>query len=141
MFYDIFNVSFYEILLQNNLNSVILTFGGDTMIDAKFVAKCIKRTRLDLQLTQEEFGKVLGISKQSICSWEKGRNLPDIINILKIIDISGKTFTKFFSENTIDNEPTETKVYLTPSEKELIYKIRALTPKQYQAIETIIKTM
>lgn len=111
------------------------------MIDAKFVAKCIKQARLDLKLTQEDFGKILGISKQSICSWEKGRNLPDIVNILRIVDISGKSFTQFFNENAMVGEPTETKVYLTQSEKELLYKIRALTPKQQQALETIIKTM
>lgn len=59
------------------------------MIDNKFIAEKIKNARELLGLTQEELGKLIGISKQSISSWEKGRNLPDILNIDKIANLSG----------------------------------------------------
>ncbi|MBQ0108561.1 MAG: helix-turn-helix domain-containing protein [Phascolarctobacterium sp.] len=111
------------------------------MIDTEFVTNYIKNVRLNLNLTQAEFGKLLGISKQSICAWEKGRNLPDIVNLLKIVDMSGKDLSQFMKDNSSINKTEETKLLLSQNEKELIYKLRSLPLKQQQAIETIIRSM
>lgn len=37
----------------------------------------IKRTRLDLGETMEQFGKRFGTSKGTVNNWEKGRNAPN----------------------------------------------------------------
>lgn len=111
------------------------------MIDEKLIAEKIKDTRLYMGLTQEEFGKMLDISKQSVCSWEKGRNLPDILIMLKISKISGRYFSSFLDEETQKEENQTTKMFLKENEKELIYKLRSLPLKQQQAIETIIRSI
>lgn len=111
------------------------------MIDEKLIAEKIKDTRLYMGLTQEEFGKMLDVSKQSICSWEKGRNLPDILSILKISKASGKYFSDFLDEESQKDRNQNIKVFLKENEKELIYKLRSLPLKQQQAIETIIRSM
>ncbi|MCQ2362132.1 MAG: helix-turn-helix domain-containing protein [Acidaminococcaceae bacterium] len=111
------------------------------MVDEKIIAEKIKDTRLYLGFTQEEFGKLLGISKQSICSWEKGRNMPDILNLLKIVKISGKYFSEFLDKETSTDKNDNVKIVLNPNEEQLIYKLRSLPSKQQQSIETIIKAM
>ena len=52
----------------------------------------IKRIRLKNGLTQGEFGKIIGVSVQSVCAWEKGGNIRPC-NIKSII--------KYCKENNI----------------------------------------
>lgn len=49
--------------------------------------KCevIKRLRLQLNMSQTEFGNAIGRSKQSVCSYEKGRKWPSLIVCEKIM--------------------------------------------------------
>ena len=111
------------------------------MIDTQFIANYIKDVRESLNLTQTEFGRLLDTSKQSICAWEKGRNLPDIIILMKIIEMTGKDLSQFINDNNTNNEQADTINYLSPNEKTLIYKLRSLPLKQQQAIETIIRSI
>jgi transcriptional regulator with XRE-family HTH domain len=37
------------------------------------------QTRNDLNLSQEEFGRQLGVTKQTVSLWEKGKRIPDIL--------------------------------------------------------------
>jgi len=48
------------------------------------VSSTIKNERLKLGLTQEKFAQVLGVTKQSVCDWEKGRHVPSYANLIKI---------------------------------------------------------
>lgn len=46
--------------------------------------------RVNANLTQEELGKELGVSKQTIINWEKGRivpGIPEMEMIAKILNI------------------------------------------------------
>ncbi|MGX7059202.1 DUF3955 domain-containing protein [Vagococcus humatus] len=44
----------------------------------------IKKIRTNQQLTQEEFGKELHVTRQAVSNWENNRNLPDLEMIILI---------------------------------------------------------
>jgi len=54
--------------------------GGEGM----FLAKRIKEKRLEQHLTQEELGKLLNVSKVSVCHWEKGIKRPSSKNLIQL---------------------------------------------------------
>lgn len=43
--------------------------------------------RVNAGMTQEEVAKEMGVSKQTIINWEKGRNVPGIPEMLRISNI------------------------------------------------------
>lgn len=44
----------------------------------------IKEIRIDNNLTQEEFGKILGTSQDNVSLWEKGKSVPGAFQIIAI---------------------------------------------------------
>lgn len=108
------------------------------MIDNKFIAEKIKKERERLGLTQEEFGKLIGISKQSISSWEKGRNLPDILNIAKIANLSGKTLAEFFNDTTNQYSSMSSNNTFTEKEQQIINKLRSISTEKRKAFEILL---
>lgn len=46
-------------------------------MDAKRVGELIKGRRIELELTQEELGRKLGVTAQAVSKWEQGISLPD----------------------------------------------------------------
>ena len=51
------------------------------------IGEMIKKYRLVNNLTQEELGKKMFITKQAVSKWETGKTLPDIITIKKLSEI------------------------------------------------------
>ena len=51
-------------------------------IDKKAVGRRIFEIRQSMNLTLEEFGKIIGASKSSISEWENGKNLPPAKSIV-----------------------------------------------------------
>lgn len=55
------------------------------------VGSKIKEKRLQLGLSQEELGQKLGVTKASICGYEKGTRTPTLDTFMDLIDILGFT--------------------------------------------------
>ncbi len=51
------------------------------------VGERIKEARKKKNLSQQELGDLLGVSKVSICGYEKGLRIPTMENFLQLIDI------------------------------------------------------
>lgn len=51
----------------------------------------IKEKRIALGFSQEELGEKLGVSKVSICGYEKGTRTPTMQNFIDLIEILGLT--------------------------------------------------
>lgn len=51
----------------------------------------IKKIRANQGMTQEEFGKLFGVSKAVVNNWEHMRNYPNKANLKKIADYMGVT--------------------------------------------------
>ena len=51
------------------------------------IGKRIRELRMEKGLSQQELGDLLGVSKVSICGYEKGLRIPTMENFLQLIDI------------------------------------------------------
>jgi len=68
----------------------------------------LKEYRLKAGLTQQQVAKLLGVnSEERICHWEKGRNVPSLINLLKLCTIYRATPLQLYKEliSTTFSEP------------------------------------
>ncbi|QPS70669.1 MULTISPECIES: helix-turn-helix domain-containing protein [Lactococcus] len=70
-------------------------------INAKAVGSRINDIRLSLGLSMEQFGKLFNTSKGTVNNWEKGRNLPNKENLLKISSL-GDTTIEYILHGTMD---------------------------------------
>ena len=52
--------------------------------------KDIRKTRRSMLLTQEKFGKLLGVSKNTVCMWEKDLFEPNFDNQRKLLELCKK---------------------------------------------------
>ena len=62
------------------------------------IGENIRRYRNENKMTQEEFGKLLGISAQAISKWENEKNYPDIVLLPDIAQVMGIQVGSFFVE-------------------------------------------
>ena len=53
------------------------------------IGQKLKEKRTALGLSQEQLAEQLGITRQTIANWEKGKTYPDIASILKLSDLYG----------------------------------------------------
>ena len=60
-------------------------------VDKKLVGRQIRKIRREKGMTLEEFGKMLGVCKSVVCSWDVGKSLPRHDNLEKIADFAGMT--------------------------------------------------
>lgn len=51
----------------------------------------VRKIRANQGLTQEQFGKMLGVSKTTIYEWERGLHYPDDKNLKKLADFMDLT--------------------------------------------------
>ncbi len=51
------------------------------------IGERIKQERIKKGLSQEELGKLLGVSKVSICGYETGNRIPNMDTFVKLIDV------------------------------------------------------
>ena len=47
----------------------------------------IKEERIKLGLNQEEFGKMINVSKQAVSGWENGYRTPDVETLEKLAEL------------------------------------------------------
>lgn len=48
------------------------------------LGEVLKEKRVELNLTQEEVGEKLFVTRQTISNWENGKTLPDIDSLIDI---------------------------------------------------------
>lgn len=63
------------------------------------VAEMIKETRTTSNMTQEEYGLKLGVSRQTVSSWENGRSMPDLQMLIDICNIYHISLDKLLNED------------------------------------------
>lgn len=52
----------------------------------------LKAARVNAGYTQEEAGKLIGVSKDVISNWERGISYPDVIELRRIEDVYHVTY-------------------------------------------------
>lgn len=66
----------------------------------------IEQYRKKLNLTQEELGNKLFVSRQTVSQWENNQTFPTTDNLLRLCDIFNVTMNDFFDNNASCDEKT-----------------------------------
>jgi len=93
----------------------IADLGGVTVKDlmGSDTGKKIRRIRINLGYTMEEFGKALNTSKGAVNNWEKGINLPNKSRLKKIAELGNTTvdeLTNYHSKEMVNQLKHENEV-------------------------------
>ena len=92
-----------------------------------FVGKQIRSLRLSLGETMEEFGTRFNTSKGTINNWEKGRNLPNKENLLKIANLLDISVEELINNDKDYQDFKKLLIEKDPDIKQLIlYKLASL---------------
>lgn len=51
------------------------------------LSEILKKARGDSRLTQEQAAEALGVSRQTLSNWERGKTYPDIVSVIKMSDL------------------------------------------------------
>lgn len=70
-------------------------------INKLLVGKRIRDIRLSLGLSMEEFGNRLDTSKGAVNNWEKGKNLPNISRLKKLLHLKTSLLISYFTVTLI----------------------------------------
>lgn len=63
------------------------------------IGQKLKEKRTQLQISQEQLAEQIGVTRQTIASWEKGKTYPDIGSILKLSDLYGVSLDELLKED------------------------------------------
>ncbi len=87
------------------------------------ISKCIKDARQNNNISQEQLAEQLGVSRQTVSSWENGKSYPDLVSIIKMSDIFNISLDKMLKEdkNLVNN--MQEKMDTVKSNKSIIFTI------------------
>ena len=101
------------------------------------LSKRIKELRKERNLTQEELGKLINVTKVSICCYEKGTRLPSLETLIDLSQVFGVSVDYLlgndYSVIAEDNEEYRTNV--SKEEIILIREIKKYTDLHKKAID------
>lgn len=90
------------------------------------LGKRIKDKRLELGFTQEQLGKMLGVSKVSVCNWEKGIKYPSTENLIELSKQMSVSIDYLIGNDTyvISEKNTDYSTIMSTEEIEVIKELR-----------------
>ena len=91
-----------------------------------FIGSRIKNLRIEKGLSQEELGKIIGVSKVSICGYEKGTKNPNIEKLEKLVDTLDVSFDYVFGhdKSIVSDSSEEYHVKMSNEDIEIIKEIK-----------------
>ena len=87
------------------------------------ISKCIKEARQKNNISQESLAEQLGVSRQTISSWENGKSYPDIVSIIKMSDIFNISLDKMLKEDKKLVNNMQEKMDTVKSNKSIVFTI------------------
>lgn len=90
------------------------------------IGQKLKEKRTALGLSQEELGKAVGVSRQTVSSWENDRSYPDIGSILKLSDLYGASLDELLKEDPVMRKHIEDTAGLSRKYWHLLFDIAIL---------------
>lgn len=87
------------------------------------ISKCIKDARQNNNISQERLAEQLGVSRQTVSSWETGKSYPDVVSVIKMSDIFNISLDKMLKEdkNLVNN--IQEKMDTVKSNKSIVFTI------------------
>ncbi|WP_312560907.1 helix-turn-helix transcriptional regulator [Anaerospora sp.] len=119
----------------------------------------LRKLRVDKGITQEEFGKIFNVIKQTVSSWENGNSRPDIDSAAKIADFFDVSLDYLLgrtNETSVSNSEVITKIdhalledpellafwdetKKRPDLQLFLKQVKSASPKAIRQMMTIIK--
>ena len=87
------------------------------------ISKCIKDARQNNNISQENLAEQLGVSRQTISSWENGKSYPDLVSIIKMSDIFNISLDKMLKEDKKLVNNMQEKMDTVKSNKSIVFTI------------------
>ena len=87
------------------------------------ISKCIKDARQNNNISQESLAEQLGVSRQTISSWENGKSYPDLVSINKMSDIFNISLDKMLKEDKKLVNNMQEKMDTVKSNKSIVFTI------------------
>ena len=87
------------------------------------ISKCIKDARQNNNISQESLAEQLGVSRQTISSWENGKSYPDLVSIIKMSDIFNISLDKMLKEDIKLVNNMQEKMDTVKSNKSIVFTI------------------
>ena len=90
------------------------------------IGERLKAARKNKNMTQQELGEKLGISKVSVCGYEKGIRIPTIENFIQILDILEITADYLLGREVfaVCEEEEEYKIVLAKDDLEILKQLK-----------------
>lgn len=104
-------------------------------VDLNFSLR-IKALRQNKDLSGEELGKLVGVSKVSVWQWENGINYPNNNILIKLSDLFGVSIDYLLGRTDIKNKPEQLPEFVFA----LYGEVEDLTPEQQEEILRLVKT-
>lgn len=87
------------------------------------ISKCIKEVRQKNSISQECLAEQLGVSRQTISSWETGKSYPDIVSVIKMSDIFNISLDKMLKEDKKLVKNMQEQMDTVKSSKSIVFTI------------------
>ena len=87
------------------------------------ISKCIKDASQNNNISQESLAEQLGVSRQTISSWENGKSYPDLVSIIKMSDIFNISLDKMLKEDKKLVNNMQEKMDTVKSNKSIVFTI------------------
>ena len=87
------------------------------------ISKCIKDARQNNNISQESLAEQLGVSRQTVSSWETGKSYPDIVRVIKMSDIFNISLDKMLKEDKKLVNNMQEKMDTVKSNKSIVFTI------------------
>ena len=85
------------------------------------IGEKIQACRRNKNMSQEELGQALLVSRQTISLWETGQTLPTIDNLIRLKEVFGMSLDSILCPEEKESEPNETYDYKRTSEREILF--------------------
>ena len=93
------------------------------------IGERIRTARKNKNLTQQELGDILGVSKVSICGYENGTRVPTLENFIQLLDVLevNPDFLLGRETSVIYEEEKEYKVYIAKDDLDIVNEFKKYT--------------
>ena len=85
----------------------------------------ISAIRKEQQLTQEQFGSLFHVTRQTVSNWENEKSFPDIVNVIKLSDLYNISLDQLLKGDEAMIEHLEKSTNIVKSNEKLIAAIIA----------------
>ena len=90
------------------------------------IGQKLKDKRTGLGLSQEQLAEKLGVTRQTIANWEKGKTYPDISAVMKLSDLYQVSLDELLKEDAIMRKHVEDSVHLPRHHWNILFEIAIL---------------